>query len=66
MRIYTIKHKGATIWHNMYFYKQMSIENKNINIGLLFFRRKDAKLFLDSLPYKDYYEIVGASIDKKN
>jgi hypothetical protein len=65
MRIFLIKHKGATIWHNMYFDREMTFSNGNkINTGLLFFRKKDAEAFLQTLSYKDLYEVVGASVDK--
>lgn len=67
MRVYLIKHKGAAIWQNMYFDKEVTFSDGNkINMGLLFFRRKDALAYLETLSYKEFYEVVGATVDSSN
>ena len=67
MRVYLIKHKGATIWQNMFFDREFTFsDNKKINSGILFFRKKDAEAYLKTLEYKEFYEVVGATVDKSN
>jgi hypothetical protein len=67
MRVFIIKHKGATIWHNMYFDRKVSFSDDNeINIGILFFRKKDAQAYLKTFKYSEFYEVVGANVDKSN
>ena len=67
MRVYLVKHTGATIWQNMYFDRELTFSDGNkINAGLLFFRKKDAEAFLKTLEYKQFYEVVGATVDKSN
>lgn len=41
-------------------------DNNKIYSGILFFRKKDAKLYLKTLEYKEFYEVVGATVDKSN
>lgn len=65
MRVFLIKNKGATIWQNMYFDKEITFSDGNkINAGKLFFRKKDAEAYLKSLEYNEFYEVVGATVDK--
>ena len=67
MRVFLIKHKGATIWQNMYFDKEVTFSDGNkINTGKLFFRKKDAEAYLKALEYNEFYEVVGATVDKSN
>ena len=67
MRIYLIKHTGATIWKNMFFYREITFsDNNKIHLGILFFRKKDAEAYLKKLEYKEFYEVVGATVDKSN
>ena len=67
MRIYLIKHTGATIWQNMYFDREFTFtDNNKIHSGILFFRKKDAEAYLKTLEYKEFYEVVGATVDKSN
>ena len=67
MRVFIIKHKGATIWQNMYFDKEIVFSNGNkINAGKLFFRKKDAEAYLKALEHNEFYEVVGATVDKSN
>ena len=68
MRAFTIKHKGATIWQNIVFEKEITItqlgSEKKMYVGYLFFRKKDAVKYLDTFEYKEFYEVVGMTIDK--
>jgi len=65
MRAYTIKHQGKTIWQNMQFDREISFsDGDKIFAGLLFFRKKDAKKYLETFEYKQFYEVVGVTIDK--
>ena len=67
MRVFLIKHKGATIWQNMFFDREFTFSNNNkIYSGILFFRKKDAEAYLETLEYKEFYEVVGATVDKSN
>ena len=67
MRVYLIKHKGATIWQNMFFDREFTFsDNNKIHSGILFFRKKDAEAYLKTLEYKEFYEVVGATVDKSN
>ena len=65
MRVFIIKHKGASIWQNMYFDKEITFSDGNkINVSKLFFRKKDAEAYLKALEYNEFYEVVGATVDK--
>jgi len=65
MRVFIIKHKGANIWQNIYFDKEITFSDGNkIHAGKLFFRRKDAEYYLKSLENNEYLEVVGATVDK--
>jgi hypothetical protein len=65
MRVFIIKHKGATIWQNMYFDKEITFSDGNkINVGKLFVRKKDAEAYLKALEPNEFYEVVGATVDK--
>jgi len=61
---YNVKFKGKTIWQNMLRdYKFTFNDGDEIYVGTLFFRKKDAKKYLETLN-KELYEVVGATIDK--
>ena len=65
MRAYTIKHTGKTILQNMVFEKSLTFEDgQKIFAGYLFYRKKDAKKYLDTFKWKEYYEVIGVTIDK--
>lgn len=65
MRAFTIKRRGKTIWQNMMLDRELTFSDENkIYVGLLFFRKKDAKKYLDTFQYKEYYEVIGVTIDK--
>lgn len=64
MRAFIIKHKGKTIWQNMYLTDKITIEDKSFYIGTIFFRKKDAQKYLSVLKYKEFYEVIGVTIDK--
>ena len=65
MRAFTIKHKGKTIWQNMLRdYKFTFNDGDEIYVGTLFFRKKDANKYLETLSNKHLYEVVGVTIDK--
>ena len=67
MRVFLIKHKGASIWQNMYFDRQIEFSNNNrIQLGILFFKKKDAEAYLKTLTFHDLYEVVGATVDKSS
>jgi hypothetical protein len=67
MRAYIIKHIGKTNWGNMLFESEITFTNKKIiHTGILFFRKKDAKLYLETFEYKEFYEVVGVMIEKSN
>jgi hypothetical protein len=64
MRVFIIKHKGANTWGNMFFDRELTFSDGNtIHAGMLFFRKKDAQAYLRSLEFKEYYEVVGATVD---
>lgn len=65
MRAFTIKRRGKTIWQNMMFDRELTFSDEDkIYVGLLFYRKKDAKKYLDTFQYKEYYEVIGVTIDK--
>lgn len=65
MRAFTIKRRGKTIWQNMMFDRVLTFSDEDkIYVGLLFYRKKDAKKYLDTFQYKEYYEVIGVTIDK--
>ena len=65
MRAYTIKHKGKTIWQNMVFDREITFsDNSGIYAGLIFLRKKDAKKYLGTYEYKEFYEVIGLTVDK--
>lgn len=67
MRAFIIKHKGKSIWQNMLFDREITFSDKDkVFAGLLFFRKKDAKKYLETFEYKQFYEIVGVTIDKSD
>ena len=67
MRAYTIKHKGKTIWQNMTLDRELIFsDGDKVFAGLLFFRKKDAKRYLETFRYKEFYEIIGVNIDKSD
>ena len=65
MRAFIIKFKGKTIWQNMLIEHKLTFnDGYEIYAGTLFFRKKDAKKYLNTFEYKEFYEVVGATIDK--
>lgn len=65
MRAFTIKRRGKTIWQNMMLDRQLTFSDEDkIYVGLLFYRKKDAKKYLDTFLYKEDYEVIGVTIDK--
>jgi len=64
MRAYIIKHKGKAHQSNMYYDRDVTFLNDDkIYIGILFFKKKDAKKYLDTIGGKEYYEVVGVTVD---
>ena len=58
MIIYTIKYKGANYWGNYRHSSEIEFnDGTTIYSDRYFFRLKDAKKYLNSLDYKDFYEI---------
>ena len=39
-------------------------DGDKIYAGLVFFRKKDAEKYLQTFDYKEYYEVIGATVDK--
>jgi hypothetical protein len=67
MRIFVIKHKGSSNWQNMAADREITFsDNKSIYAGLFFLRKKDAQKYLNTLEYKEFYEIIGATVDNSN
>lgn len=69
MRVFLIKHKGASIWQNMFFDRTVGFsgdDDNDIHLGILFFRKNDATTYLKTLKHKDLYEVVGATVDKSS
>ena len=65
MRAFAIKHKGKTIWQNMLFDREITFsDNDKVSAGSLFFRKKDALKYLETFEHKQFYEVVGITIDK--
>ena len=67
MRAFALKHKGKSIWQNMMFDRELTFsDGDKVFAGLLFFRKKDAKKYLETFQYKEFYEIIGVTIDKSD
>lgn len=64
MRVFLIKYKGALTFQNMTGKNILYSYDNGLRVGLLFFRKKDAKKFLKTLSNKQSYEIISATIDK--
>ena len=65
MRAYTIKRTGKTHLGNMVF--DLSIEfpdGEKTYVNHLFFRKKTAVKYLDTFKNKEYFEVVGVTLDK--
>ena len=66
MRIYLIKRKGSTYWWNMVLDRSITFEDKTkIFCDFIFYRRKDAIKYLNTFEHKEYFDVVGATIDRK-
>ena len=64
MRAYSIKHKGKSNWQNMMFDRELAFPDEPIvYAGLLFFRKKDAVKYKDTFQYKEFYEVIGVTVD---
>lgn len=67
MKAYTIKSSGATITRNILWEVRQDLkEDAWFHTGVIFFRKKDAQKYLDTLKYKELYQIVALNIDKVN
>jgi len=64
MRIFVIKRKGATVWYNFCDTTMELSDGNQINCGIFFLRKKDAQAYLDTWENKEYFEVVGATIDE--
>ena len=59
MRAFALKHKGKSIWQNMMFDRELIFsDGDKVFAGLLFFRKKDAKKYLETFKYKEYYDDI--------
>ena len=58
MKIYLIKRKGANIWKNMEF----SYIVGDAYAQLCFYRKKDAKSYLDTFTTNDHLEVISAEM----
>lgn len=63
MRAYTIKHKGATILQNI---TMEFLQEHELYVGMIFFRKKDAMQYINTFEYKQFFEVIGLTIDKSN
>jgi hypothetical protein len=66
MRVYMIKHKGATQWYNFFVDRVFTFtypKEEKVNVGSFFFRKRDAVKYLNSFPHAHFYEVVGATVD---
>lgn len=62
MKVWLIKHKGADYWGNYRMDREITLSNgTKMYAQLCFYRKKDAKAYLETMEYKDLYEIVGKS-----
>ena len=66
MRIFVIKRKGDKIWYNFCDGLIQLSDGKKLNCGRFFLRKKDAQTYLDTWENKDYFEVVGATVDNKD
>lgn len=65
MRAFAIKHKGKSILQNMTFDREITFsDGHKVYTSLLFMRKKDAKKYLDTFQWKDFYEVIGVTIDR--
>lgn len=65
MRGYIIKRKGVLQWYNTRIEKIIRINDREIYADFIFYKKKDAKMYLETFPYKEYYEIIGVTLDNK-
>ena len=65
MRAYILKRKGKTWLGNMFFGSTFTFEDEHkCYVDNLFYTKKDAQKYLGTLSYKEYYEVIGVTIDK--
>lgn len=65
MKAYTIKSSGATIDRNILWEVRQDLKKDTwYHTGIIFFKKRHAKEYLESLKYKEFYEIVALNIDK--
>ena len=51
----------------MFFDREFTFsDNNKIHSGILKKKKKDAEAYLKTLEYKEFYEVVGATVDKSN
>ena len=67
MRAFTLKRKGKSIWQNIMFDRELTFtDGDKVFAGLLFFRKKDAKKYLQTFEYNENFEIIGVTIDNSD
>ena len=67
MKAYTIKSLGATTINNILWEVKHDLKRGDwYYTGIIFFRKKHAKMYLEALKYKEFYEVVALNIDKVN
>lgn len=65
MKLYLIKHKGKNWFGNLVgFGNEMTIGKDKFYTHFTFYRKKDAKKYLDTFKHKEYLEIVSAEIEE--
>lgn len=65
MRAFIIKRTGKTWLGNMLFDSSMEFsDGYKCYFDKIFYRKKDAQKYLDTFKYKEYFEVVGVTIDK--
>ena len=67
MRAFTLKRKGKSTWQNLMLDRELTFsDGDKVFAGLLFFRKKDAKKYLETFPFNEFYEVIGVTIDKSD
>jgi len=65
MRLYIIKHKGKTTLYNIHTTSKLTFPGgEEIDVGRLFLRKKDAQQYHQHMPYNEFLEVVGVTVDK--
>lgn len=65
MKLYIVKRKGANWWGNLLLYNTIEFSDGSyIYYEKCFHRKKDAKKYLDTFDYKEFFEIETLEFKK--